>query len=127
MTRWLRSGTQHLFVVTEAVARARSGQGPSLVEGLTYRYHDHSLGLNRIVRDPYRDEEEVERWKARDPIVIHRELLISQNIATQAELDKMEAEILAQIDEATKFARESPYPEPSALFEDMYANPIPLE
>ena len=114
-------------VVTEAVARARAGQGPSLIEGLTYRYYDHSLGLNRIVRDPYREDEEVEHWKQRDPITIHRELLLAQSIATQAELDEMEAEILAQIDEATEFARESPYPDPSALFEDMFANPIPLE
>ena len=113
--------------VTVAVARARSGQGPSLVEGRTYRYHDHSLGLNRIVRDPYREDEEVEHWKQRDPIIIHRELLLAQSIATQAELDEMEGEIAAQIDEATEFARESPYPEPSALFEDMFANPIPLE
>ena len=58
--------------VSEAVARARSGQGPSLVEGRTYRYYDHSLGLNRIVRDPYREDSEVEEWKRRDPIDIHK-------------------------------------------------------
>ena len=113
--------------VSVAVARARAGDGPSLIEGLTYRYHDHSLGLNRIVRAPYRDEEEVEQWKARDPIKIHKELLLSQDIATQAEIDQLEQEVMQQIDEAVEFARESPYPEPSALFEDMYANPIPLE
>ena len=113
--------------VTVAVARARAGDGPSLIEGLTYRYHDHSLGLNRIVRAPYRDEEEVEQWKARDPIKIHKELLLSQDIATQAEIDQLEQEVMQQIDEAVEFARESPYPEPSALFEDMYANPILLE
>ena len=49
--------------VSVAVERARAGQGPSLVEGRTYRYEDHSLGLGRIVRDPYRDQEEVEEWK----------------------------------------------------------------
>ena len=113
--------------VSVAVARARAGDGPSLIEGLTYRYHDHSLGLNRIVRAPYRDEEEVEQWKARDPIKIHKERLLSQDIATQAEIDQLEQEVMQQIDEAVEFARESPYPEPSALFEDMYANPIPLE
>ena len=113
--------------VTVAVARARAGDGPSLIEGRTYRYYDHSLGLNRIVRAPYRDEEEVEQWKARDPIKIHKERLLSQDIATQAEIDQLEQEVMQQIDEAVEFARESPYPEPSALFEDMYANPIPLE
>jgi pyruvate dehydrogenase E1 component alpha subunit len=113
--------------VSEAVARARSGQGPSLVEGRTYRYHDHSLGLNRIVQDPYRPDEEVEEWKKRDPINIHKERLLSQNIATPEELDEMESQVLAQIDEAVEFARQSPYPEPGALFEDMYADPIALE
>ena len=113
--------------VSEAVARARAGQGPSLVEGRTYRYYDHSLGLNRIVQDPYRQNEEVEEWKKRDPIDIHKERLLSQNIATQEELYEMESQVMAQIDEAVEFALQSPYPEPGALFGDMYADPIPLE
>ncbi len=114
-------------VMVEAVARARAGQGPSLIEGRTYRYHDHSLGLGRIVRAPYRDDAEVEEWKKRDPIHIHADRLLSQGIATQAEIDHIEDEVLKQIDDAVVFARESPYPEPAALFEDMFANPIPLE
>ena len=114
-------------VMVEAVARARAGQGPSLIEGRTYRYHDHSLGLGRIVRAPYRDDEEVEEWKKRDPILIHTDRLLSQRVATQAEIDHLEEEVLRQIDDAVVFARESPYPEPADLFEDMFANPIPLE
>ena len=113
--------------VSQAVERARSGQGPTLVEGLTYRYHDHSLGLGRILKDPYRSDDEVEHWKQRDPITIHKALLIEQSIATQDEIDRMEQEVKDQIEKAVTFARESPYPEPSALFEDMYADPIPLE
>ena len=113
--------------VSEAVTRARAGQGPSLIEGRTYRYEDHSLGLGRIVRDSYRDDAEVEEWKRRDPIDIHKKLLLEQNIATQEEIDQVENEVKQQIEDAITFARESPYPEPSALFEDMYANPIPLE
>jgi len=113
--------------VSVAVERARAGQGPSLVEGRTYRYEDHSLGLGRIVRDPYRDQEEVEEWKKRDPIIIHKARLLEQSIATQAEIDQVEEEVREQIAEAITFAKESPYPEPSALFEDMFANPIPLE
>ena len=112
--------------VTQAVVRARSGQGPSLIEGRTYRYYDHSLGLNRIVQT-YRSEEELESWKQRDPIDIHEALLLSQDIATQAEIDQMVDEIMKQIDDAVEFARESPYPEPSELFDDMFANAIPLE
>ena len=113
--------------VSEAVTRARAGQGPSLIEGRTYRYEDHSLGLGRIVRDSYRDDAEVEEWKRRDPIDIHKKRLLEQNIATQEEIDQVENEVKQQIEDAITFARESPYPEPSALFEDMYANPIPLE
>ena len=52
----------------EAVRRARAGEGPKLIEGLTYRYEEHSLGLGRIVKVTYRDDEEVEQWKLRDPI-----------------------------------------------------------
>ena len=114
-------------VMVEAVARARAGQGPSLIEGRTYRYHDHSLGLGRIVRAPYRDDAEVEEWKKRDPILIHTDRLLSQGVAPQAEIDQIEDEVLRQIDDAVVFARESPYPEPADLFEDMFANPIPLE
>ena len=114
-------------VVSEAVQQARAGQGPSLIEGRTYRYYDHSLGLGRIVRAAYRSDEEVEQWKQRDPIAIHKEQLLSQAIATQSEIDQIEAEITQQIEEAVEFARQSPYPDPSELFEDMFANPIPLE
>ena len=114
-------------VVSEAVQRARNGQGPSLIEGKTYRYYDHSLGLNRIVRAPYRSDEEVEAWKQRDPIAIHKERLLAQGVATQAEIDQIEVEIMREIEAAVSFARESPYPEPSELFEDMFANPIPLD
>ena len=113
--------------VSHAVERARSGQGPSLIEGRTYRYYDHSLGMNRIVRASYRSDEEMEHWKQRDPIDIHKTLLLSQDIAPQAEIDQMEDEIKKQINGAVEFARESPYPDPSELFDDMFANPIPLE
>jgi pyruvate dehydrogenase E1 component alpha subunit len=113
--------------VSEAVARARAGQGPSLIEGRTYRYYDHSLGLGRIVRDSYRDDEEVEQWKERDPILIHKQRLLEQGIATQEEIDQMESAVKQQIEDAVTFARESPYPDPSELFEDMFADAIALE
>ena len=113
--------------VSEAVARARSGQGPSLIEGRTYRFEDHSLGLSRIVKTEYRSEEEVERWKLRDPIHLHKERLLSQAIATPAEIEEVDEECKKQIEEALEFAHQSPYPEPYELYEDMFANPIPLE
>ena len=69
----------------------------------------------------------MERWKQRDPIKIHQEQLLAQGIATQAEMEQMDARVLQEIEEALEFARQSPYPDPSELFEDMFANPIPLE
>ena len=110
----------------EAVARGRAGQGPTLIEGLTYRFGDHSEGLSRIVREPFRTDEEVEYWLKRDPIDIHKKLLLEQDIATQEEIDKVDADVIAAIEDALVFARESPYPEPEDLLVDMYADPIPI-
>jgi len=113
--------------VGAAVARARAGQGPSLIEGRTYRYQDHSEGLRRVLRASYRTQEEIEYWKGRDPVVIHKERLLSQGIATSEELAQMEAEERARIVDALEFARQSPYPEPEEVFEDMFSNPIPID
>ena len=71
--------------------------------------------------------EEVNEWKARDPIGIHKERLLSQGVLTQEDIDGLEEEVKAQIEDALEFARQSPYPDPSELFDDMFANPIPLE
>ena len=112
--------------VAQAVAMGRDGGGPSLVEARTYRYEDHSEGLGRILRAPYRSDEELAEWMARDPIEIHKKALLEQAVATQDEIDSLQAEVTAAIEEALEFARESPYPEPEDLFTDMYADPIPV-
>ena len=112
--------------VREAVARARAGEGPSLIEARTYRFEDHSEGLNRIIRDPYRTDEELEYWMQRDPIKLHGKTLIEQGIATQEEVDQVRAEVASAIEEALQFARDSPYPEAEDLLTDMYADMIPI-
>ena len=109
-----------------AVARGRSGQGPSLLEARTYRYEDHSEGLGRILNEPYRTEEEIEHWRQRDPIGLHKKALLTQAIATQDEIDRIQSETDAAIEEALEFARESPYPKPEDLLVDMYADPIEI-
>ena len=109
-----------------AVKRARAGEGPTLIEGLTYRYEEHSLGLGRVRRGEYRTEEEIESWRQRDPLVILEDTLISQDIATREECDAINAETVDEVEKATDFARNSPFPEPDDLFDDMWANPIPL-
>ena len=111
--------------VREAVARARAGDGPTLVEGLTYRYEEHSLGLGRVRRGEYRSEEEIAAWKKRDPIVIHEKRLVEQEIASQEECNAVSADVAREVEEALEFARNSPFPEPGDLFDDMFADPIP--
>jgi acetoin:2,6-dichlorophenolindophenol oxidoreductase subunit alpha len=109
-----------------AVARARAGEGPTLIEGLTYRFEEHSLGLGRVARGAYRAEAEIAEWRKRDPLDILEKTLTSQGIATREECDAINAETVAEVEKATEFARNSPFPEPEDLFEDMWANPIPL-
>ena len=113
-------------VVKMAVARARAGEGPSLIEARTYRYEDHSEGLGRIIREPYRTDDEISEWRNRDPIELHKKTLVEQTIATKQEIDQVQSEVAAAVEEALQFARESPYPTPDDLFGDMYADPIPI-
>ena len=109
-----------------AIQRARAGEGPSLIEARTYRYEDHSEGLNRILREPYRTDEEVEQWKERDPISLHSTWLREQGVATEEEIDSVWSEVNQAIGDALEFARNSPYPDADDLFTDMYADPIPV-
>ena len=112
---------------SQAAARARAGQGPSMIEAKTYRFLDHSQGLDRIIKIPYRTQEEIDQAKLRDPIDIHRERLLSQGVASQEEIDQVDREEAERIGEAAAFARESPWPDPSEIFDNMYASPIPLD
>lgn len=110
-----------------AVERARAGLGPSLIEGLTYRYREHVEGIGRLLRHPYRQEEEVERWKKRDPIEIHRQRLLDGGYLTPDDLLAIEHEADDAIKAALRFARESPEPEPEELFDDLFTNPIHID
>ena len=105
--------------VSEAVGRARAGEGPTLVEVMTYRYNEHSEGL-RLGTD-YRDAEEREAWLKKDPIVLFRTYLAGQGFS-EGELDGLEAQALAEVDEAVAFSDASPYPELSVAFDDLYTD-----
>ena len=88
---------------TEAVSRARRGEGSSLLELETYRYFEH-CGINEDLDLGYRTREELQAWRARDPLVSGRQLL------SAAEANEMEAEIAARIDRAFEHARSAPWP-----------------
>ena len=89
-----------------AVARARAGEGPSLVENLTYRWRGHS----KSDRNRYRTKEEIEEWMARDPIARFRGDLIAHGILDDAGAEAIEAEAMAAVEEGIAFAKASPSP-----------------
>lgn len=102
----------------EAIDSIHAGQAPQFLEVQTYRYEGHSMG------DPlrYRTKEEVEKWRAEDPIGILERHLYAEKLATEAELDKIEADVEEVIAEAVEFAEQSPFPAPEALFEGIYVD-----
>ncbi len=102
--------------VKRAADRARAGEGPTFLEFKTYRFRGHSMS------DPqkYRTKEEVEQWKSRDPLEMVRDRILTNGVATEAELDAIDAKVKEVVEASVKFAEESPYPEPEAAFEDVY-------
>ncbi|KAM3115301.1 pyruvate dehydrogenase (acetyl-transferring) E1 component subunit alpha [Phormidesmis sp. 146-33] len=104
-------------IAQEAVARARAGEGPTLIECLTYRFRGHSLADP----DELRSKDEKERWLARDPIKKLAGYLLEQNLADQSELKAIEKKIQAIVDEAVEFGINSPEPDPSELYKYIFA------
>lgn len=107
-------------VAQAAIQRAREGKGPTLIECKTYRYEGHEMG------DPhnlYRPKEEVDEWKKKDAILRLRKMLVSKKILTEKEVDKFEEDVKKQIEEAIKFADESPYPNPEEAVQGVFVSP----
>ena len=103
----------------KAVERARTGEGPTLIECKTYRWRGHHEGdPNRGSR--YRPAKEVEEWMKKCPIRRFEERLIKKKILTKEKVKTIREEIEKEIDKAIAFARESPYPNPQDLYEDVY-------
>jgi pyruvate dehydrogenase E1 component alpha subunit len=102
----------------EAVARARRGEGPSLIECMTWRHHGHFLG------DPgcYKDPEDQRRWLSdeNDPIPRFTTRLLKEGIATQEELSSMRGRIREEILDAVSFAENSPMPAAETMYENVY-------
>jgi Pyruvate/2-oxoglutarate dehydrogenase complex, dehydrogenase (E1) component, eukaryotic type, alpha subunit len=102
----------------EAVSRARAGNGPTLLECHTYRTRAHSEGM----RDAgYRTPEEVESWKAKDPIKLYKAYLLDKGLLTQPEIDALEADMKNTAEEAANTARKSPLPDPSTISDYLYS------
>jgi pyruvate dehydrogenase E1 component alpha subunit len=103
-------------VVTEALKSARDERKPQLVEAVTYRYRGHSMA------DPeeYRSKEEVEEWRERDPIRAFADRLVDEDVISQDEVEKLDEEAIERVDEAQRFADESPFPDLDSLYDDVY-------
>ncbi len=101
--------------VTEATARIRSGEGPVILEMMTYRYRGHSMS------DPakYRTKEEVEDWRTHDPIEKLKALLLEKGMATEDALKDLEKEVRDICVEAAEFAEQTPEPDPSELWTEV--------
>ncbi|MBD2210930.1 pyruvate dehydrogenase (acetyl-transferring) E1 component subunit alpha [Nostoc linckia FACHB-104] len=104
-------------VAQEAVARARAGEGPTVIEALTYRFRGHSLADP----DELRSKAEKEFWFARDPIKKLAAYLIEHSLSDQEELKGIDRKIQGVIEDAVKFAESSPEPDPSELYRFVFA------
>lgn len=102
--------------VARAVKRAREGDGPTLLEMKTYRYKGHSIS------DPqkYRSKEEVDEYKEQDPIQRVLKTILENGLATQAEIDAIDTKIANLVEASVKFAEESPLPDDSEVYKDVY-------
>lgn len=104
----------------EAVARARSGGGPTLIEGRTYRTRPHSEGM----RDGgYRSQEEIDSWKARDPIKLYQERLLAEEVVNTDELEAIEVQVKGIVEEALEFSKNSPWPAPETVLDHIFSTP----
>jgi len=108
-----------VLAVRDAVRRmadgSRTGGGPQLIEAMTYRFRGHSMG------DPqrYRTKEEVEEAKTRDPIARWERAVLENELAAEDELRKIVGEVDAEVEEAVRFAEDSPVPDPNELYNDV--------
>jgi acetoin:2,6-dichlorophenolindophenol oxidoreductase subunit alpha len=106
----------------EAVARARSGAGPTLVECKTYRWEGHVVGEQAFIgAEAYRKQSEIEQWKGKCPILRFEKFMVTDAKVPQSELDRIAAETGVEVEAAVKFARESAFPDPAEVTNDLFS------
>ncbi len=101
---------------TEALRKAREDRQPQLLEAVTYRFRGHSMA------DPeeYRSKDEVEEWRRRDPIASFSKRLVDEEMFSEEDLEKLDQEAMATVDEAVQFADNSPFPDLDSLYDNLY-------
>jgi pyruvate dehydrogenase E1 component alpha subunit len=102
--------------IERAVRRAREAGGPTFLEIKTYRYKGHSMS------DPakYRSKEELEEYKEQDPINKVLEVIRTNNWATEEQIEQINEKVMQEVEESVQFAEESPWPDDSELYKDIY-------
>ncbi|KIY99248.1 pyruvate dehydrogenase E1 component subunit alpha [Monoraphidium neglectum] len=106
-------------VAQEAIARARRGDGPTLIEAETYRFRGHSLADP----DELRSKEEKAKYAARDPIPQLKDYMLANGLATEADIKEIHDKVMAEVEDSVKFADESPKPDKGQLLENVFADP----
>jgi pyruvate dehydrogenase E1 component alpha subunit len=103
-------------VVTEALRCAREERRPQLVEAVTYRFRGHSMA------DPeeYRSKDEVEEWRGRDPIQAFAKRLQAEDVISEEQFEELDKKAIETVDEAVRFADDSPFPDLDSLYDDVY-------
>jgi TPP-dependent pyruvate/acetoin dehydrogenase alpha subunit len=102
----------------EAIALLRKGEGPYFLECQTYRWYKHFLSK---VTEDLRPAEEIEAWIRKCPVAAYASKLLQEGILTQSELDFINERALSKVEEAVRFAIDSPYPQPQDALEDVYS------
>ena len=102
---------------TRAIARARAGEGPTILELKTYRHGGHS----RNDACGYRPKDEEKAWiQDHDPVKMFRERILKENVISEEDLEKLEAEVEAEIEEAVEYAKNAPMPENEAALHNVF-------
>jgi len=101
---------------TEVLRKAREDRQPQLLEAVTYRFRGHSMA------DPeeYRTKDEVEEWRRRDPIASFSKRLVEEGVFEDKDIEEMDAQAMATVDESVQFADNSPFPDLDSLYDDLY-------
>jgi len=105
--------------VAEAVERARKGEGPSLIEARTYRWHGHNEG-EEAFSGPYRPKVEIAEWKGKDPIPLFSAKLVEWGVLTQEDMDNVDAGETQRVEDAVEFAQNSAPPDPEEALRHLF-------
>jgi len=111
---------------TDAVERARAGEGPTLLDVKTYRYREHAeFGRVGDAVRTYRTQDEIAEWQLRDPILLFEKVLLKAETLDGDDVARLREEVQREVDEALEFARESPYPELDEAYENLFVEAVP--